>query len=295
MASSYRSKYQKKSPFLQVVSASFLLVMVVIMFYFANYLIHERQSMLVSASAGQANIFFEPSTITIPPDGLVNLWITADKQLGFVSAQMSFDRTKLKLAQEIVLDQPALKQVIVKSTMAEANTTGKINLTIAVDPDTVSQAPTGSFKLASLKFSLVTTLADQTANLELVSSSLQLVDLGAIPFIVTSSNSVFSLNPQVASTPTPTPNSATGDLVGPILSLTSGTSRGKLWIKASASDSSGVGLISMSKDGSVLKTCSRKNSCTYYPGDLSLPYDVVVVATDKSSTKNQTTGTITIK
>lgn len=297
-----KMKYQSKLSMKKMIFVAVILVMVSVTLYFANFLIQEKQTLTVGATTGNANLFLEPPILTLPPDGQVNLWVTTDKPLGFVATELSFDPTLLRLSAEIVLPNTALTQVIKLTPMAEANTTGKINIVIAVKPTTLTIAPTGNFSLASLKFANKTTLTNKATVLNISTSTRQLVDLGAVPFIVTSQNANITLNP-VGATPTPTltpmPSSTPDgiDLAGPILTLTSGTYlTGTYYVTAKASDVSGIATITMTVDGKVVRTCSNKPSCRYYPSrTLIRPFDVVVVAMDGSTQKNVTSATITVK
>lgn len=308
--------------------------MLAVTMYFANNLINKSQSLNAGASSGSAELFLEPAAVTMSPDGLVNLWVTTDKQLGFVAVDLTFDPTLIKLAQEITLPTQSLQRSIKLTSMSEANATGKISVVLGVDPTAIATAPTGTIRLANLKFSKNTTVPNKVATLTVVTASSQLVDLGAIPFNLTSQNATFSLNPvaspvvtptptatptptptptllptptptptktpvasPVASTaPTPTPVSGNTDLTGPTLTLTTGNNWLSYYVTAKASDKSGVSQIVMTKDGLVVKACTNKTTCTYNPSrKLARPFDVVVTATDKSSTRNLSTATITVK
>lgn len=305
-----------------------VMIMLSVTIYFANVLLNRSQSLSVGAAAGVADLFLEPESITMPPDGLVNLWVTTDKQLGFVAVDLAFDPTLIKLSQEITLPTATLQKTIKVSTMAQANTTGKISIVLGIEPTGISTAPTGTFPLANLKFSKNTAISNKLATLTIVQTSSQLVDLGAIPFSLTSKNASFNLNPvaspvatlapsttptsvptptpvatvtpTVKPTPTPvptaTPVSGNTDFIGPSLSLTTGKSWYKTYVTAKATDISGIQQIVMTKDGVVVKSCSNVSSCTYYPSSkFARPYNVVVTATDKSIIKNISSSTITVK
>lgn len=303
-----------------------VVVMLSVTMYFSNVLIKNSQSLNAGAANGNAEIFLEPSVVTIPPDGLVHLWVTTDKQLGFVAIDLTFDPTLIKLAQEITLPTLTLERSLKVTTMAQANTTGKISVVLGIDPTGLETAPTGSFPIANLKFSKNTTISNKVATLSVDPASSQLVDLGAIPFNLTFKNASFTINPvdspiatpiasvtpTIVPTPTPTktpvaspitsikptstPVSGNIDFIGPSLTLTSGKNWLSYYVTAKASDKSGVSQIVMTKSGVVVKTCTNKTSCTYKPSSkLARPYDIVVTSTDKSSAHNLSTATVTIK
>lgn len=310
MANNYRTKYNSKSKLKNYLFLGFLVLMVGVTTYFANFLIQRAQVFEVGAATGKANLFFEPTNLTLPPDGLVNLWATTDKQLGFVSAQISFDPTLIKLAQNPSLPNAALAEIIQLTDLAEANTTGKINIALAIKPTAVAIAPTGSFPLAGLKFSSKTTLANKTTTLSLSTTNLQLVDLGATPFTVTTQTATLTLNPTVtpSSTPTPTPTPSSKPTAtpiangsGPIIVVKSPVSGYKIpssgvWIGSTQTDPDGISETRFLFDGKLVKTCKTESTCNYtYKGTISTGEHLITIESyDKSSAKNKSVVTVKV-
>lgn len=307
MANKYSQKYHTKPNFSNYLFLGLLLVMIVVTIYFANFMIKKAQVFEVSASSGKAELFFEPANLKLAQEGQLNLWVTTDKSLGFVSTQLTFDKTVLKLTQEPVLPSAALTQIIKVTPMAEANNTGIVEFVVAVKPSTVTIAPTGTFSLVSLKFAPKISTPNISSTLSLSPSNIELVDLSATPFIVTTQPATFSINPVVATpspsvapttvpTPVPSPPQTNLDYMGPSLKLTKGKNWRGYWVTAKASDVSGINQISVSKPGSVINVCNKKTTCTLYvPTKYARPYDVVVTATDNSAQRNSSTSTITVK
>lgn len=298
MANNYSNKYQPLSSFKNILFAVFLVVMAGVTYYFANSLMHKNQTLSVGAASGKADLFFEPAAIALPPDGLVNLWVTTDKQLGFASVELSFNPALLKLTQEITLPTAALKRVVKQTSMAEANTTGKIALVLAIDPSTVATAPTGNFALAGLKFATKSTTSNQSATISVATSNLQLVDTSATPFTVTSKNANFTINP--SATPTATPVSTSN--AGPTITVKSPAQNsvipsGGVWIGSVASDPDGVLQTIFTFDGAVVKTCGVKDTtCNFtYKGTVAPgTHQIVIESTDNSSAKNKSQAKITV-
>jgi hypothetical protein len=171
--------------------------------YFANFLIKRSQNYR-GATAGNAQLYFEPATLTLPQSSLVNVWVAADKAVAFARVEFTFDPTRLMLTQEIILANPMLTRVTKKSTMAEANASGKVIIIAGVDPSTLATAPTGSFKLATL--SLAPKVRAISKPPSRVTANLQLVDNGYL-LMSRHSRSVepSPLHPDADSTSTPAP------------------------------------------------------------------------------------------
>lgn len=201
MVNKYSKKSIKKLSFSKILFVSFLLVMTSVTLYFSNYLIAQYQSLSASAAAGTAEVFFEPTNLVLPPDSLANLWVTTNKKIGFVAVEVAFNPAMVKLTQEISLPSTILKRVIKKTPMNEANTSGKISLVVAVDPSSNSNATSGSFVLAGLKFATKTTVANQETQLTVTESKTQLVDTDGTPINLKSKSLSLTLNPVALPTP----------------------------------------------------------------------------------------------
>jgi hypothetical protein len=317
MTRKYRTKRSRKESLGKYVIFGVLGFVLVVILYLANFIIKSRQSIYTGAAVGNASLFFEPSSVTIPPNGTVNLWITATQKVGFSAVDLSFDPALIKLAGSPTLTSTVLTRVIKQTSVSEANSTGKFSLVIAVDPTTLASAPTGSFKIATLTFASATTLADKTSSLAFTST--QLVDVNATPFAVTTQNVSFTLNPTQAiaaspkvtltstsaptatSVPTKVPTTTPSvtqnvDTTSPTLTITSE----KFWwfdyVKVVASDASGIESIVMVKDTKVVKSCSNSSQCVYYySSSTPRPFTILATATDKSTNQNVGRASITVR
>ena len=134
----------------------------------------------------------------------VNLIFNANtSRVGFVRAQLTFDKTKIKLTQEIV-PTTTLKKVISVTTMANANSTGTVTIILGLDPADIANAPTGSFTLATLSLEALSNTAS-SSSLSFVASGIQIVDMTATPFTVSTTNATVTVaGPTATATATPT-------------------------------------------------------------------------------------------
>ncbi len=279
-----------------------LLIMVSITLYFANVLVNRNQTLSVGATAGVAELFFEPSSLVLSPDGLVNLWVTTDKQLGFFATDLTFDPSIISLAQEITLPTTGLAKKIRVTSMSEANATGKISIVLGVEPSAISTAPTGTFKIANLKFSKKSTLANKSTLLSIVPSATQLVDMGAIPFNSSTKNASFTLNPVASATPAPPSTSTTTNGAGPIITNKSPAEnskipRGGVWVGSVVSDPDGVSQTTFYFDDVLIKTCpANQLECnfTYRKRTSSGNHVIRVEAIDNSPSKNKSQTIINV-
>ncbi len=307
MATKIKNNYKSKSTshtkkyFLLAI----LLVMVGVTTYIANVLIQRSNTYQVGASAGNALLFFEPQNLSTPPNALVNVWATTDKPVGFVRAEFTFDHTLLRLNQEISLAVPALSRIVKVSTMSEANSTGKVQIHLGIDPAQLSSAPSGSFKIASLSLSPRVTTPNLISQLNMFTSNLQLVDTSAVPFIVSSDRAVISINPissptpspSLAASPTPTPSS---DAVPPTISITSPVnnayipSNTRVTIQASATDNVAVSRVVFYVNNIVQCTVTAAPyTCQWTTPRGNKTPQIRAVATDTSG--NSASSTVTIR
>jgi len=169
------------------------------------------------AVVGTATVSIKPSTQSLPPDQTFQVWVVTDNPVGFAQVVLNFDPTKIKLKEEISMtDSPfiiknieptpptgTVTNLVKKTSMTEANTSGNISLIIGLHPDQKASPPIGAFQLASLVFTPATT-ATTTTVVQIPAASVQLVDLNAAVFTVQTESSTLSLNPPNTPTPTPT-------------------------------------------------------------------------------------------
>jgi Bacterial Ig domain len=266
---------------------TFIIGMTGITIYYANTLIKRSQSLEAAASAGNAQIFFNPAS-------------TTDKPLAFARIELTFDPNLVRLASELTLGTQALQRVITKTSMAEANVSGKIILVLGLDPTTLSAAPTGSFKLASFTLTTQVATPNLATTLTPVLANVQLVDTSAIPFTTTATSVTLTLNP-VNPSPTPAASPLSSDNILPTVTFTSPTngatfSRGsRVGLAASASDNVGVSQVQFIANGTTVCTDTTvPYSCQWkLPNSRGRSYNITATATDAAG--NISSQTITIK
>lgn len=318
MANKYQSKAVKSSnlaKYLTVIGLTFLTGLVL---YISNIFINKNQVFEVGAATGKAELFFEPQTTSITTDTTIKLWITSDKPVGFIDLQLSFDKNLINLSQDVLVTNPALQELIIKSSVSEANNTGVIRVALAVSPKTMANSPTGTFSILSMKFASKSKIPDEQTKLAFSTGLLQVVDMGATPFSLSSKDAILTLNPTTptpsikpsttpisTSTPTPkpsatvkpypSPSSAPVDLTGPELTLTTGRDWRGFWVKAKAKDDSDVSSINMVKNNETIKICTNKNTCIYFYKKAERGQEIQVTASDASVQRNTSFDSIVSK
>lgn len=119
------------------------------------FLIYQGVQLFTSAAANPVSIFFSPDPYTAGSAGGLRMNIdTRGSQVGYVRAELLFDRTRLQLSNDIATAS-SLAQVIFKTPYTQANQTGQVLLILGVSPEQVNQAPSGVFELARLSFNQV--------------------------------------------------------------------------------------------------------------------------------------------
>ena len=172
-----------------------------------------RLGLWPKAAGGTIALSIVPAAASLPPDATLSLQANSGTgQVAFVQMQVNFTPSKVQMSAEATTN-PVFETVVSKSTMAEANATGKFVVVLALcDPfkhttgcKPMPPAPVGQFEIASLKFMAISTLPETT----LVSydqTNVQIVDLTSSQMSPTVSDSILSLGGDliVIATPTPT-------------------------------------------------------------------------------------------
>jgi|GEM_PF-6471919 len=293
------TKNRKSSIFLLI--AGFVVALAIAIYYFVTTNLFSSD--VLSATAGTASLALASNVSSITPTSpaIVSVTANVNKSLSFAHVELSFDKTMLQLTKEITLNNTSLNKVIKQTTMAEANSTGKITLIVGVSPTTRAQAPVGSISLASISFKAANTTT-ATSAITLTTATSTLVDSDALKFsLATVSPLTLSLNPSTSGGGTTSPTPTTGDTIAPVMTFTApkdGTkvSSSKFLVNATATDASGIAKIEVYIDDKVIKTCSADTTCGFKYSGSSLTtgtHTIKAKATDKSSNAN--TATISIQ
>jgi hypothetical protein len=159
------------------------------------------------AQVDTVSLYFNPSDTTLPPNKTMKLMVDAKtNKVGFAALELAFDNSKINLTGEITTTS-LLKTVVSKTSQADANSTGKITIVIALSPDDSNNPPSGVFEYAQFPIGSVTSQSDVATEINFVSSGIQLVDVAGYELPYTPTAAKITINP-LSSTNTPTPTSA---------------------------------------------------------------------------------------
>lgn len=265
------------------------------------------------AAAGTATFTLQPVTQSVPPETQFQVWMTADQPVAFVQFELSFNPTLLKMTREFSWVNTALTRVVKITTMADANISGKVDVTVALDPANRANPPTGTFQVGTIALSSNTALANQTATVNFTNSFFQVVNPDSTLFTVTGTGATIGVNVTPTTTPTPTPTPAssptpiptpnTNDTTPPVVTISSpvngstiGT-KGTVKLSATASDSSGISKIDILLDTQIMATCNAKTSCSTNVNVnkfTSGSHTITARATDGSANHNIGTTSVTV-
>jgi len=178
------------------------------------------------AQAQTVRIFLSPAYETFPTNTTLSLMLDAGSyQIGFVRIDLTFDPLIIQLMDEIQTTS-MLNTVISKTSKNNANSTGSIEIVLAIPPG--DQPPTGIIELAKLPIGTVTALTNKHANISVVDQNVQIVDMDEteLPYFIEPFTTV--LNP----TPPPAPG-----LFSPINNyITNLTTPTFTWVKVPRGD-----------------------------------------------------------
>ncbi|OGM61261.1 hypothetical protein A2955_02050 [Candidatus Woesebacteria bacterium RIFCSPLOWO2_01_FULL_37_19] len=159
-----------------------------------------KNFVLYLSKAAQVSIFFSQNPTSLPPDKVVSLMLdSGSEQIAAARVVFTYDNTKVQLANEI---QPTalLGQVIQKTSMAEANSTGKAIVMLGLVPG--AQAPSSVFEFAKFTLHSITT---QSLNIQMAvdEADVQIVNILGQALSYSSTPLNINLNSSLTGTPVP--------------------------------------------------------------------------------------------
>ena len=169
-----------------------------------------------SAQTPQANLFITgPNDLSTLTSGSYKIMLNSGSELiGFVSVEISFDKTKLSLSAPVAATGPLKNQIIV-TNVADANANGVVTIVLGLSPADVANPPSGEFELATLEFNKTgtpsggTSLTFNTQNFSVVNMAAQQLTVGSqnfdISFDAPTQTPTATLTPTDSPTPTLTP------------------------------------------------------------------------------------------
>lgn len=167
--------------------------------------IDKIRSLFTKAANGSANISVLPSSVTMPPERVFQVWITpqlnvGDSGVAFVRVSLTFDPSKINLIQDPVLATPGFNK-IQSTSLTQANSTGILVFVAGLDPEQRALAPRTAFQFLNIQFR-TNTPTSVTTLIGVNTTDSQIADLGISVLSLTANGSTISLNP-VEATPTP--------------------------------------------------------------------------------------------
>lgn len=159
------------------------------------------ESIRSEAGVNQANIFIQPSQSNVTGQTAFQLWVTVGNPVGFVSTEINFDKNSLKLLNEVNTTTSILKKDILVTTMANANSTGKITVVLGLDPANIANPASGTFMLANLNFGPNTQNQNVSTVLVVNNTNTQVVGMDTSNFTIASANSSLIVNSTAVNKP----------------------------------------------------------------------------------------------
>lgn len=186
---------------------TFAFVIPLVATFFIMEKVGERQTLNSNAGSNQARLFFQASSISLPPDTSIQMLVNTDDPVSFIRTEVVFDPTKIRLLNDVDLGGSPLKRVISITPFTEANMSGKLVIVLAQDPANTTPV-IGDFTLGVLslsannsEFNLSTDISYNLANSQIVNSNSSI-------FSITSLGMNVLVNPSVTPTVAPTPTQA---------------------------------------------------------------------------------------
>ena len=176
----------------------------IIAIFFVARAVQMNQSLNSEAGNYTATVSFQLSNWTLPPQSTFGLWVNSNGPTAFTAVEFNFDPKLIRMTSEPVLTNTKLTKIVKVTSMAEANTTGKVSIVLGLDPAQKANAPTGAFQIADVNFEAVTTNPNILTAITFNTGAMQIVALDQSVITVSSTNLNLTLNPVATPSPTAT-------------------------------------------------------------------------------------------
>jgi hypothetical protein len=145
------------------------------------------------AATNTAQITLQPAQVNAIPTTTVQLWTTTSASTGFVNVEIDFNPSRIRLTNDATLTSTTLTRLVRRTSFAEANTTGKLFLTLGLDPSKRSNPPQGTMQLGTLNFTAVTPAVIALTPVTVSQTTSSVVGMDAALMSVTSSGTIVYL------------------------------------------------------------------------------------------------------
>lgn len=179
-----KSQHMYKQTFVKILKNFLLIGVLVVTTFFIFEQVDKYQSLLTGASAHNATVFFNPADLNLVPGGTVSLFATVDAPTAFIKTHISFDPTKVALANDPIIKEPDRLRVIRVTPLAEANGSGQITMVLGLKSNKKHTPLEGNFNLATLNFNPLTQEPNALTSVTISPSESQLVSREKEPFQV---------------------------------------------------------------------------------------------------------------
>ncbi len=146
------------------------------------------------AQISPVKFYLTPAAAVVPPNRTIKLMIDGkDEKIVFTRVELTFDSNKIMLVNNIATTDK-LRTIIKKSTIDEANATGRIKLILALAAADKANPPVGAYELA--QFTIAPKISSySTSDIHIDTSAMQVVNWDASEMVTEHANMKITLNP----------------------------------------------------------------------------------------------------
>lgn len=158
------------------------------------------------AASYTAQLSFQPSSLEIKTNTNVPVDVHLDPggaQVGFARVLINFNPSLVQLASEADLSSSPLNQHIQQTSVAQANSSGVLELVLGLKPENRSTPMIAKSKIATLNFTTKSTNNNINAVLDFLKPEMQIVDMSEVATQIGSTSASVLINPSVTPSPTP--------------------------------------------------------------------------------------------
>ncbi len=155
-----------------------------------------------SGAFGEAvTVSLMPDNAALPPNRYISVNINAKtNKIGYARVKIHFDTSKIRLSSEAIQTN-TLATVLEKTPMEKANMDGTLVLALGLASFDKSNPPTGTFEIARLPFTAITSVKNDITLITLDPSDIQIVEMNDVVLPKLIANVTVNLNTSVLPTP----------------------------------------------------------------------------------------------
>lgn len=171
--------------------------------FFGTKLVQDFRQIKARAGTDSANLFTQPQDLSLPSVLDMQIWVTVKNPVGFVATEITFDKSVVKISNDIDISPSPLKKIINITSANDANNSGKITIALGLEPNDISSPANGTFRIANIKLEPNSDLKNLSSKFSFIQQNTQVVGMDESAHTITATNADIKVNESSEQTASP--------------------------------------------------------------------------------------------